>query len=607
MTAKYYAILTSQGAAKLANATALGTRLNLTQMAVGDGNGALPTPDPAQTKLINQKRIAPLNMLNVDPENTSQIIAEQIIPENEGGFWIREIGLYDDAGVLIAVANCPETYKPQLQEGSGRTQTIRMILIVSNTEAVTLKIDPAVVLATRKYVDDKVIEVKAYADSLMAAHLAAANAHNQYAPKASPALTGTPTAPTPVKTDNTTKLATTAHVKQVVADYAPLANPALTGKPTAPTAPLTSNDTQLATTEFVRGFLNGLGLGMPAITTVAAFDWQQIDAPSGAIFRVAADNITNMPPGIAFTSGTGVFIRIDGSSSNGTRFSAEVIPDTATDSNYKIYKVLVTGAKAARAFSVRQVFTSTDVIPLACGGLGATTPEGGRNALGFDALGIGLSNNALLSAFDWQQVDFTTGARYLVSSSTWTNAPSGVNYPAGTQVFIAVDGVTSSGTVIELTLTANQANDTNYRIYKVRIANAKGSRTFSVRQVYTSAELVDIVLSGVMSGTIDVNGYITVPMIIGGVKRSLIVQWGQANNVASATTTSVYPVPFPNAVLQVIGCGFQISGNTQSYVVINSPGKTQFQWNGFYASGGGVPVLASVVGSVSCRYIAIGW
>ncbi|HHE4602707.1 TPA: tail fiber protein, partial [Escherichia coli] len=95
---------------------------------------------------------------SVDPNNQSQIIAEQIIPENEGGFWIREIGLYDDEGVLIAVANCPETYKPQLQEGSGRTQTIRMILVVTNTEAITLKIDPAVVLATRKYVDDKISE-----------------------------------------------------------------------------------------------------------------------------------------------------------------------------------------------------------------------------------------------------------------------------------------------------------------------------------------------------------------------------------------------------------------------------------------------------------------
>ncbi|MDQ1792647.1 MULTISPECIES: phage tail protein [Enterobacteriaceae] len=170
MTAKYFAILTNQGAARLANAAALGTKLNLTQMAVGDANGVLPTPDPAQTKLINQKRIAPLNLLTVDPANTSQIIAEQIIPENEGGFWIREIGLYDDDGILIAVANCPETYKPQLQEGSGRTQTIRMILIVSSTSAITLKIDPSVVLATRQYVDEKVIEVKTYTGSALRMH-----------------------------------------------------------------------------------------------------------------------------------------------------------------------------------------------------------------------------------------------------------------------------------------------------------------------------------------------------------------------------------------------------------------------------------------------------
>ena len=99
--------------------------------------------------------------------NSSQIIAEQVIPENEGGFWIREIGLFDADGDMVAVANCAETYKPQLQEGSGRTQTIRMILILNSTGAVTLKIDPSVVLATRKYVDDKVIEVRAYADGLM--------------------------------------------------------------------------------------------------------------------------------------------------------------------------------------------------------------------------------------------------------------------------------------------------------------------------------------------------------------------------------------------------------------------------------------------------------
>ncbi|ALQ00219.1 Phage tail fiber [Salmonella enterica subsp. enterica serovar Typhimurium] len=216
MTVKYYAILTNQGAARLANATMLGSKLNLTQMAVGDANGVLPTPDPAQTKLINQKRIAPLNLLSVDPNNQSQIIAEQIIPENEGGFWIREIGLYDDEGVLIAVANCPETYKPQLQEGSGRTQTIRMILVVTNTEAITLKIDPSVVLATRKYVDDEVLELRLYVDDQMSKHIAAQDPHTQYAQKHNPTFTGEPKAPTPAAGNNTTRIATTEFVQAAI-------------------------------------------------------------------------------------------------------------------------------------------------------------------------------------------------------------------------------------------------------------------------------------------------------------------------------------------------------------------------------------------------------
>uniref|UniRef100_UPI003D6EC761 phage tail protein n=1 Tax=Citrobacter freundii TaxID=546 RepID=UPI003D6EC761 len=170
MATKYFALLTNIGAAKLAKATALGTKVEITQMAVGDGNGVLPTPDPAQTALIHEICRAPLNMLTVDPANASQIIAEQVIPEDVGGWWIREIGLFDKDGDMIAVANCAETYKPQLQEGSGRVQAIRVILIVSSTEAVTLKIDPAVVLATRQYVDNKIIEVKSYADGLMRTH-----------------------------------------------------------------------------------------------------------------------------------------------------------------------------------------------------------------------------------------------------------------------------------------------------------------------------------------------------------------------------------------------------------------------------------------------------
>ncbi|MEQ1968656.1 phage tail protein, partial [Xenorhabdus nematophila] len=156
MNTRFFALLTRLGADKLANAAALGTRIEITHMAVGDGGGKLPTPDTAQTKLVNERRRAAINVLSIDPKNTNQIIAEQVIPESEGGWWIREIGLFDKDGILIAVGNCAETYKPQLQEGSGRTQTIRMVLIVSSTDAVTLRLDPAVVLATREYADSVV-------------------------------------------------------------------------------------------------------------------------------------------------------------------------------------------------------------------------------------------------------------------------------------------------------------------------------------------------------------------------------------------------------------------------------------------------------------------
>ena len=152
MTAKYFAILTNYGAAQLANAVALGTKLNISVMAVGDGGGALPIPDPAQTKLIRETRRAAVNQVSVDDKNPNYIISEQVIPENEGGWFIREIGLFDDKGGLIAVGNAPETYKPNLQEGSGRTQVIQMVLMVSSTESITLKVDPSVVLATREYV-----------------------------------------------------------------------------------------------------------------------------------------------------------------------------------------------------------------------------------------------------------------------------------------------------------------------------------------------------------------------------------------------------------------------------------------------------------------------
>ncbi|EKQ3342676.1 phage tail protein [Escherichia coli] len=322
MTVKYYAILTNQGAARLANATMLGSKLNLTQMAVGDANGVLPTPDPAQTKLINQKRIAPLNLLSVDPNNQSQIIAEQIIPENEGGFWIREIGLYDDEGVLIAVANCPETYKPQLQEGSGRTQTIRMILVVTNTEAITLKIDPSVVLATRKYVDDEVLELRLYVDDQMRKHIAAQDPHTQYAQKHNPTFTGEPKAPTPTAGNNTTRIATTAFVqaaitalingapatldtlKEIAAainndpKFSTTINNALAGK-----QPLDNTLTHLSGKD-VAGLLAYLGLGEAAKRDVGTGSGQIPDMSSFS-GSIASKGYQKLPGGLIIQWGAG--------------------------------------------------------------------------------------------------------------------------------------------------------------------------------------------------------------------------------------------------------------------------------------------------------------
>lgn len=298
MSAKFYTLLTDIGAAKLASAAALGVPLKITQMAVGDGGGVLPAPSAQQTALVAEKRRASLNMLYIDPQNSSQIIAEQVIPETEGGWWIREVGLFDETGALIAVGNCPESYKPQLAEGSGRTQTVRMVLITSSTDNITLKIDPAVVLATRKYVDDKVLELKVYVDDLMAKHIAANDPHTQYAPKASPTFTGTPKAPTAAAGNNSTQLATTAFVQATIAalvDSSPGALDTLNEL-----AKALGNDPNFATTMTnalagkmdksangadiadISAFLNNLGLGAGSALPVGIpVPWPLAAAPAG--------------------------------------------------------------------------------------------------------------------------------------------------------------------------------------------------------------------------------------------------------------------------------------------------------------------------------------
>ncbi|BBG31332.1 phage tail protein [Zymobacter palmae] len=161
--ASFYTILTSVGQAKVANAVALGQKVNLSTLAVGDANGVTPQPDASAKALVHERRRAPLNRVEVDKDNPNFIVCEQVLPPEVGGWEIREIGVFDDEGNLIAYGNYPPTYKPLLNEGTSRTQTVRMVMQVSDTAAVTLKVDPSVVLATRQYVDDA---AKASAEAL---------------------------------------------------------------------------------------------------------------------------------------------------------------------------------------------------------------------------------------------------------------------------------------------------------------------------------------------------------------------------------------------------------------------------------------------------------
>lgn len=333
MSAKFYTLLTDIGAAKLASAAALGVPLKITHMGVGSGGGVLPTPNAQQTALVAEERRAALNMLYIDPQNSSQIIAEQVIPENEGGWWIREVGLFDENGALIAVGNCPESYKPQLVEGSGRTQTVRMVLITSSTDNITLKIDPAVVLATRKYVDDKVLELKVYVDALMAKHLAAVDPHSQYATKASPTFTGTPKAPTPVAGNNSTQIANTAFVQAALAslvnsspealdtlnelaaalgndpNFAATMNSQLAGK-----MDKSANGADIAD---VDAFLNKLGLGIGSALPVGVpVPWPLANAPlgwlkcNGATFTASQyPQLSQVYPGLKLPDLRGEFLR----------------------------------------------------------------------------------------------------------------------------------------------------------------------------------------------------------------------------------------------------------------------------------------------------------
>ncbi|EBG0945693.1 phage tail protein [Salmonella enterica] len=289
-TRKFKTVITDTGAKKLAQAAAPdGKPVRLTHMAVGDGGGTLPTPDSKQTRLVHEVWRHTVNRVILDATHQNRIIAELVIPPETGGFWIREIGVFDEHGDLIAVGNTAESYKPAVAEGSGRAQTFRTILTVSSTATVALTVDNTMVMATVDYVDDKLKEheqSRRHPDASLTAkgfvQLSSATnstsetqaatpkavkaaydlANAKYtAQDATTAQKGIVQLSSATNSTSETLAATSKAVKAVMDETnkkAPLNSPALTGTPTTPTARQGTNNTQIASTAFVMAAIAAL-------------------------------------------------------------------------------------------------------------------------------------------------------------------------------------------------------------------------------------------------------------------------------------------------------------------------------------------------------------
>ena len=150
--ASYFMLLTQAGQAKLAAHMAGGAPLEIVSMAVGDGGGSPVLPTEARTALVGEVHRQGLTNLSIHGANPNWVVAETILAPTIGGWYIREVGLIDTDGALVAYGNFPDSYKPILSEGSGKELIIRPILEVSDTAAITLVVDSSILWATQAWV-----------------------------------------------------------------------------------------------------------------------------------------------------------------------------------------------------------------------------------------------------------------------------------------------------------------------------------------------------------------------------------------------------------------------------------------------------------------------
>ncbi|MCP1651803.1 phage tail protein [Pseudomonas nitroreducens] len=617
MAVTYYAILTNVGAAKLANAAALGTTLNITQLAVGDGNGNVPVPDATRTALVREVRRAPLNRLSIDPANASQIIAEQVIPENVGGWWIREIGLYDETGALVAIANCAPSYKPQLAEGSGRTQTVRMILIVNNSGSVELKIDPSIVLATREYVDsaitaamnrqdikqsvraattanislsgqptvdgiallvgDRVLVKNQTTGSQNGIYVVAAGAWSRSADADEnaevtasmmvPVESGTLNADTiwQLITDGPIVIGTTALTFRDITDgFARLLSPAFTGTPTAPTAAVGTKTTQLATTAFARTLIESFGLGVPAYQPI----WPNTslndctNVPGGEYRTIATT--TDMPPGFGTNNTVSFSLR------NGVDGTFQVVQVVkSTQNNQMAQRVSSGGTSAAPTWSDWTIFAAT-ASPVFTGNPQAPTAPQFDNDT---SLATTEFVKRALGNFATQAAVTTTRALTLDLAGQLINCAGNitVTLPSGTAEAVGAKfqiNNTSNGTVT-VQAPAGQSlygiGNSTARTFalgpgdSVTIAYVGGNSWYGWGGIQLGAS------AGFAFSTAG-NGYQKLP-------SGLIIQWGAAGSVTSAGVTVTFPIAFPNAQLATIATVSGLNAPAAAYAATHSTGS----------------------------------
>ena len=170
MAEQFYTILTNVGKAKIANALPTGTKVNLTKMKIGDSNGTYYNPSESQTELVHKVYECNVTSVEVDESNPNWITITAAIPSDVGGFSIREVGVFDDSNSLIAIGKYPETYKPVASDGSVKELYIKMTLEVVNASSVELKIDPTIILATKKdiaNINTKVEDVTTQLEDIM--------------------------------------------------------------------------------------------------------------------------------------------------------------------------------------------------------------------------------------------------------------------------------------------------------------------------------------------------------------------------------------------------------------------------------------------------------